>query len=67
MFSQKEVEIGKPIDVIGVDVNENNVTIAKLHGFEKKLLGRKILELLICLNVEGYSLRLKVEKLGGSF
>ena len=33
----KEVEIEKPINVIGVDVNENNVTIAKPNGFERKI------------------------------
>ena len=37
----KDVEIGKPIDVVGVDVNENNVTIAKPNGFERRVTGEK--------------------------
>jgi len=38
---RKEVEIGMPIDVIGVDVNENNVTIAKSNGFERRVTREK--------------------------
>jgi len=37
----KEVEIEKPINVIGADVNENNVTIAKPNGFERRVTGEK--------------------------
>jgi len=38
---RKEVEIGMPIDVIGVDVNENNVTTAKSNGFERRVTREK--------------------------
>ena len=37
----KEVEVEKPINVIGVDVNENNVTIAKPNDFERRVTGEK--------------------------
>ena len=37
----KDVEVEKPINVIGADVNENNVTIAKPNGFERRVTGEK--------------------------
>ncbi len=62
----KDVEIGKPIDVVGVDVNENNVTIAKPNDFERRVTGRKILGLHIFLSVGKFSRKLKLGRKGES-
>ncbi|MHA1606111.1 MAG: RNA-guided endonuclease InsQ/TnpB family protein [Candidatus Freyarchaeota archaeon] len=37
----KEVELRNVIDVVGVDVNENNVTLALLDDFDKKITKEK--------------------------
>jgi len=38
---RKEVKLREVVDVIGVDVNENNVTIALFNGFKRKVTREK--------------------------
>jgi len=59
---RKEVEIGMPIDVIGVDVNENNVTIAKSNGFERRVTREKNIRITYFLKRRRIQSKIKVGK-----
>jgi|Deesub1362B_J571_1020462.scaffolds.fasta_scaffold08958_2 putative transposase len=58
----KDIEVEKPIDVIGVDVNENNVTIAKLNGFGKKVTREKVIRTVYFLKRRKIQSKIKVGK-----
>jgi len=58
----KEVELRNVRDVVGVDVNENNVTLAELDGFDRKVTKEKTIRTAYFLKRRKIQLKIKTGK-----